>query len=137
MRIGELASRTGESVKTLRYWSERGLLETARGDNGYRLYAEASLSRVSFIRSAQRLGFTLGELAGILVVRARGERPCADALEKLQCHLDEVERRIETLEDLRDALTQRLAWARAHPDARCEDDCVYLAPPGPSAAAHP
>ena len=63
MRIGELASRTGESVKTLRYWSERGLLETARGDNGYRLYAEASLSRVSFIRSAQRLGFTVIEFS--------------------------------------------------------------------------
>ncbi|HKI59379.1 MAG TPA: heavy metal-responsive transcriptional regulator [Trueperaceae bacterium] len=137
MRIGELAARAGESVKTLRYWSELGLLETVRGDNGYRLYSEASASRVGFIRSAQRLGFTLGELASILAVRARGQRPCADALDKLQIHLDEVERRIAELEDLRGALTQRLAWARAHPDARCEDDCVYLAPPGPSPAAHP
>ncbi len=60
LSIGSLAGRTGETIKTLRYWTDLGLLEAERGENGYRYYAEDMAERSTFIRSAQALGFTLG-----------------------------------------------------------------------------
>lgn len=84
LSIGGLAERTGETVKTLRYWTNMGLLEAERGENGYRYYQQDAPERSSFIRSAQARGFSLSEIQEILSLRSSGARPCEEVRERLE-----------------------------------------------------
>ncbi len=134
MRIGELAATAGESVKTLRYWTDLGLLEAERGDNGYRYYRPEMARRVTFIRSSQRLGFRLEEIRDVLTLRDQGLSPCDEVRDELRAHLDLVQSRIAELQALERELADRLAWAERNPDPDCGDDgCVYLTPEAASA----
>lgn len=127
LSIGGLAERTGETIKALRYWTNSGLLEAERGDNGYRYYCEDMAERCTFIRSAQALGFTLSEVLDILALRASGVQPCDDVRERLMAHLATVRARIAELGALENDLEARLSWAEAHPEPECHvDGCVYL-----------
>jgi DNA-binding transcriptional MerR regulator len=68
---GEAARRAQVNVQTLRYYERRGLLERpARSASNHRLYTAEAVSRVRFIKRAQRLGFALDEIRELLVLRA-------------------------------------------------------------------
>ena len=102
MRIGELAARLGVNPKTIRYYEARGLLpDPARLPSGYRDYGPEDESRLGFIRTAQRLGLSLGEIGEILAFKERGERPCHYVLTVLDAQLSDVDRRIGELVRLR------------------------------------
>lgn len=133
VKIGQLALDSGESVKTLRYWTDHGLLQARRGANGYRYYGDEAATRVQFIRGVQALGFTLKEIQDVLDARDRENRPCQEVRERLAEHLRTVRARLEQLQRLEEELASRLAWAEAHPDPACErEGCVYLVdPPAP------
>lgn len=136
LRIGQLAGITGETVKTIRYWTDSGLLAADRGENEYRYYRESMTERVSFIRSAQSLGFTIQEIAAILALRDRGAPPCADVQECLRAHLAAVRARIADLQSLEAELDGHLRWAEAHPRPQCETEgCVYVTVGDPPTAA--
>lgn len=127
LSIGGLSERTGESVKTLRYWTDLGLLEAERGENGYRYYREDAVQRSAFIRSAQAFGFSLNEIHEILALRTSGVQPCEDVRGRLKSHLAAVRVRIAELKALEGDLEARLAWAEAHPEPNCQQPgCVYL-----------
>ncbi|MEX2535606.1 MAG: MerR family transcriptional regulator [Trueperaceae bacterium] len=126
MRIGELASTTGESVRTLRYWQDEGLLEADRTASGYRVFQPAMIDRVVFLRGAQALGLTLREIRGILSLRREGLQPCEHVRERLREHLSSVRERLQQLQALEEELEGRLAWANAHTEPNCHDGCVYL-----------
>ena len=65
--IGELARRTGLAVRTLRFYSDRGLVEPAgRSDAGYRLYDEEAVARVALVRTLRDLGVGLETIARVL-----------------------------------------------------------------------
>lgn len=65
--IGELAARTGLPVRTLRYYSDRGLLPpAARSEAGYRLYDEDAVARVALVRTLRELGVGLKNIARVL-----------------------------------------------------------------------
>ncbi len=67
LTIGELARRAGVTTKTIRHYEEIGLFAAAlRGGNNYRYYTAAQLNQLRFIRRAQRLGLTLGEIAELM-----------------------------------------------------------------------
>ena len=129
--IGELARATGETVKTLRYWTNQGLLKAERGENGYRFYVPEAVTRAAFIRATQALGFTLEEIRGILALREEGVQPCEQVREELATHLTVVRARIRELQALEDELTARLTWAERHPEPECPEGCVYLVPASP------
>jgi DNA-binding transcriptional MerR regulator len=131
-QIGELARATGETVKTLRYWTNQGLLNAERGENDYRFYPPEAVTRAAFIRATQALGFTLEEIRGILALRDAGVQPCEQVREELRTHLTAVRSRIRELQVLEDELTARLTWAEAHPDPECAEGCIYLVPAAPS-----
>lgn len=77
LRIGELATRTGFTAKTLRYYEEIDLLRpTARSDSGYRLHDGAALDRLRFIRRSRSLGLRLNEVRSILEISDEGRVPC-------------------------------------------------------------
>lgn len=130
LSIGDLASRSGEPVKTVRFWSDHGLLPHERLENGYRNYPSEALGRVAFIRSAQALGFTLEEIKAILAIREDGRKPCREVRDNLTAHLAVVRVRLEVLRGLEADLASRLAWAEANPDPDCDEavGCAYLAP---------
>ena len=69
MHIGELAEKTGLSLRTIRHYDEVGLLKpTGRTDGGFRLYTQGDLSRLMLIRRMKPLGFSLEQMTDLLRV---------------------------------------------------------------------
>ena len=76
MHIGELAERTGLSLRTIRHYDDVGLLPaTARTEGGFRVYSEADAARLMLIKQMKPLGFSLEEMAEILGLLDRGGPP--------------------------------------------------------------
>lgn len=112
MRIGQLADRFDLNPKTIRYYESIDLLpEPARTPSGYREYGEADAERLSFIRTAQRLGLSLDDIREILGFHERDERPCGHVLGLLRRHAAELDQRIAEMQRLRDELTGLVARA--------------------------
>lgn len=118
LRTGEVAKAAGVNAQTLRYYERRGLLaEPGRTVGGHRVYDEQAVTVLRVIKAAQRLGFTLDEVADLLETarhrhgnRRRSKSLQARALVKLA----EVEQRLADLEVVRDTLRVAL-------DAGCDD----------------
>jgi DNA-binding transcriptional MerR regulator len=107
MRIGELADQAGISTKAIRYYEQIGILTPpARTTSGYRAYDDTALGRLGFVRAAQALGLTLGEIRQIVAFRDRGTAPCARVTELLQRHAADLDARIRELQQLRGELRQ-------------------------------
>ena len=105
MRIGELATQADISTKAIRYYEQIGILTPpARTPSGYRAYDEAALGRLSFVRAAQAVGLTLGEIRQVIAFRENGQAPCAHVSELLQRHAADLDRRIQELQQLRGEL---------------------------------
>ena len=103
MTIGALAGRVGVSVETIRYYHRRGLLPLSQRAAGrVRRYGEGSLQRLLFIKRAQRLGFTLDEIAALLVLNDK--TGCDQARSVAERRLEEIEARMRDLSAIRDTL---------------------------------
>jgi MerR family copper efflux transcriptional regulator len=113
VRIGELAERAGISAKAIRYYEQIGVLAPpARTPSGYRDYDHATLGRLGFVRAAQAVGLTLGEIRQVVAFRDRGQTPCEHVAALLQRRAAEVDARIAELQQLRgelDRLARRAA----------------------------
>jgi len=109
MKIGEVARRSGVSIETLRFYEKSGLLDRpGRTYSGYRVYGRDVLERISFIKQAQVLGFTLDEIARIIKHKQKGESPCEEVREIVQTRLKELEERIKQMNRYRKELTATL-----------------------------
>src|SRR3954452_19856022 len=113
MRIGEVASRAGVNVETLRYYERRGLLpEPPRGPAGHRSYDEDTVRFVRAIKEAQGLGFTLAEIEEYLRAARRSGRTAPEALRvRLAAKIDEVDARIAGLRRVREDLARVVGCA--------------------------
>ncbi|MEA1677319.1 MerR family transcriptional regulator [Nitrospirillum sp. BR 11163] len=101
MRIGELAERSGLSPSRLRFYESAGLIGPAeRRANGYRAFPAETLTRLELITGAQRAGFTLEEIRGLLPGRdnnAIGHGPqIAEALRRKVGEIEALQQRLET-----------------------------------------
>ncbi|AQZ54274.1 MerR family transcriptional regulator [Martelella mediterranea] len=103
--IGDLAKATDTKVVTIRYYERVGLLpKPERTAGNYRSYSAAHLGRLSFIRRARDLGFTIEQVRDLLSLSDQRDRSC-DAVDAIACaHLAEVERKIADLQALRHEL---------------------------------
>lgn len=102
MKVGELAERAGVGAQTLHYYERLGLLpKPDRSASNYRLYPADALRRVQFIKKAQSLGFTLEEIKEILGLREQGRAPCRCVADVGKKHLQELDARIEALQEFR------------------------------------
>lgn len=105
MKIGELATRTGCRVVTIRYYEREGLLPTpARSAANYRLYGERHVERLAFIRHCRALDMTLDEIRALLDCHDHPRRPCREADALIDAHLDHVAARIAQLQALERSL---------------------------------
>ena len=108
MRIGELALASAVSRDTLRFYEQRGLIAAQRSANGYRDYPEEMLQLVLYIKTVQRLGFTLGEIGSSVAALWHAKDPENAVTQLLQDKLALIEIRIAELGELRLELQQRL-----------------------------
>jgi DNA-binding transcriptional MerR regulator len=107
MEIRELASRTGTTSKTIRYYESISLLPKAkRKANGYRDYEESDVDRLKFVLGARRLDFSLDDIREILDMRDRREAPCRTVLNLMAKKEDEITHRIAELQVLKNELGQ-------------------------------
>ncbi|MBS3651972.1 helix-turn-helix domain-containing protein [Pseudaminobacter sp. 19-2017] len=112
--IGEAARASGVKVPTIRYYEQIGLLPApVRRDNNRRLYTAAYLKRLAFIRHARELGFEIDAIRTLLELQDHPQQSCAAADATARVHLAEVERRIGSLQALRDEL-QRMIDGCSH-----------------------
>ncbi|NMG74862.1 MerR family transcriptional regulator [Aromatoleum diolicum] len=101
--IGTLARSAGVGVETVRYYQRRGLLPPPTGRKGaFRVYGDAELARLRFIRRAQTLGFSLDEISDLLALDEESDRESARAFANAK--IADVESRIRQLEEMRNAL---------------------------------
>lgn len=120
LSIGTLARRTGTKVQTVRYYEQIGLLpEPGRTEGGQRRYGDDDLDRLSFIRHARQLGFTLDAIRELLDLSDNPGRSCADVDRIAQRQLKEVDVRIARLEALRKELQRMLGECSRDTVADC------------------
>lgn len=123
LRTSELATAAGVNAQTLRYYERRGLLARPdRSPGGHRLYPEQAVTVLRVIKAAQRLGFTLDEVAGLLAT-PRLSRRRAGLGARAAVKLAEVEAKLAELSAVRDTLRAALAEG-------CDDLLVCGETPG-------
>lgn len=103
MTIGRLAKQAGVNIDTIRFYERRGLMPPpARRSSGYREYDAAEVGRLNFIRRAKRLGFSLDEIAELLILSSGTDM--AAIREAATAKLLEVEKRIKEMQRIRHGL---------------------------------
>ncbi len=118
MRIGEVGDQVGVDPKTIRYYESIGLLPApSRTAAGYRDYAPEDIDRLAFARRATQLNLQLDEIAEILALRDRGQRPCDYVLDVAHTCVRELGERIADMQRARDELTSLLQRAPTPPAA--------------------
>ena len=117
LRSGELADAAGVNLQTLRYYERRGLLaKPTRSPGGHRLYPTEALTTLRVIKTAQRLGFTLDEVAELvdLGTHRHGSRRATSLQRRAAAKLRQIEAKIADLQAIAASL-------RAAIDAGCDD----------------
>jgi len=110
LRIGEVARRTGLSVKTIRYYCDEGLLHPKdRSTGGYRLFDEENLAELTIIRALRAMDVSIAELARILEVRRKGVCNCSLLKGSISEKMVSIDRRIAELAAMKDELARLLS----------------------------
>ncbi len=128
LRVGQVAAAAGVNIETLRYYERRGLLaEPVRTLGGHRLYPPDIVALIGVIKAAQRLGFTLDEVADLLAAGRRAH-PGAGLRQRAIGKIAEIDARIADLTVMRAALT-RVVEARCDSltECTCQDSPIPYA----------
>lgn len=121
IKIGELAKRTETTVETIRYYEKEALLpEPSRSEGNYRLYGDAHIERLRFIRHCRSLDMALDEVRLLLRYRDTPDEDCGNVNALLDEHIAAVEARIKELKHLkRHLVTLRKKCASAAAAESC------------------
>jgi DNA-binding transcriptional MerR regulator len=115
LRAGQVAKAVGVNIETLRYYERRGIIaKPDRSVGGHRLYGEDTVTILRVIKAAQRLGFTLDEVAELLEAGRHHHGAPAGLQSRTEAKLAEINEKIADLEVIRDSLI-------AARDAGCDD----------------
>jgi MerR family transcriptional regulator, copper efflux regulator len=124
VKIGDLASRAGVGVETIRYYERRGLLpEPERTRAGYREYAEQDVLRMRFILRCKDLGFSLAEIRDLLELRLAPGSGADDVRRRASAKVAAVEEKIADLQRIRAALRHLIGSCSAHGRP---DECTLM-----------
>jgi MerR family copper efflux transcriptional regulator len=100
--IGEVAAQVGVSRKALRLYEKAGiLLPPRRTASGYRVYGQETLALLVFVTQARRLGFRLDEIKQIVTLKRSGRTPCAHVSDLVHVKLENIERTLTDLAEVR------------------------------------
>ena len=120
LTIGQLAKATRTKVETVRFYERIGLIGApARSEGNYRLYDRDALSRLSFVRRARDLGFSLDQVRALLGLSDDRSRSCCEIDALAVAHLAEVDRKIADLTALRRELSSLITQCQQNTVADC------------------
>ena len=122
MNVGTAARRSGLPAKTIRYYEDIGLIRPARTQNGYRDYTGDDIHRLTFLRRARGLGFSIENCRQLMALYRDKSRASHDVRELAKNHVAAIEEKVRELESMR-ATLQKLIHA-CHGDER--PDCPIL-----------
>ena len=123
MNIGEAAAASGVSAKMIRYYESIGLISAAaRAESGYRVYSDADVHTLRFIRRARDLGFSVEQMTELLALWQDRGRASAEVKRIALDHVGELERKMQELQGMADTL--RHLARHCHGDDR--PDCPIL-----------
>ncbi|MFM9278206.1 MerR family transcriptional regulator [Paenibacillus jiagnxiensis] len=109
MKIGELARKTGVSIRSLRYYERQKLIAPMRSDNSYREYSPLAVEQVKTIRLYMNLGFTTEQIAGFLhCVLQNKEAFCHDIVPVYESKITELDEQIQLLTMIKSNLEERV-----------------------------
>jgi MerR family copper efflux transcriptional regulator len=121
--IGEASRLSGVSAKMLRHYESLGLLpRVGRSEGGYRLYAQAEVHTLRFIKRARELGFSMHEIAELAGLWQNRRRASASVKRIAQKHAAELAQRIEAMLSMQRTLNHLIHCC--HGDER--PDCPIL-----------
>lgn len=104
---GELAEQGGVNPETIRYYERNDLIPApARSQSNYRLYDAGAVERIRFIKRAQRVGFTLEQIRGLLAIRFSPRATCGDVREVVDEKINQVDAQINQLLAMRETLVE-------------------------------
>lgn len=107
--IGVAAKRSGVGIEAIRYYEREGVVPAAaRASNGRRVYDDASIARLRFVRRCRDLGFSIEQVKALLSLSLSEANNCGDASRIGKRHLDEVRGKIADLQMLETALVELL-----------------------------
>jgi DNA-binding transcriptional MerR regulator len=122
LKIGELATRTGVTAKTIRFYEAAGVVPPpVRSANGYRRYRRDAVDLLRFVKQARGLDLTLAEIKELVAIRRRGEAPCSHVYQLLNERAEELARKLKDVTALRRALRRS---ARLAAPQRLQDNVV-------------
>lgn len=123
MNIGKLSEATGVTAKMIRHYEEIGLIPKAmRTQAGYRVYDQASVQYLSFIKKSRNLGFSTEEIRQLLSLWRNKKRSSREVKQLVEKHLKELDQKIAELQSVAGAL--RSLSSCCHGDQR--QDCPIL-----------
>lgn len=113
--VGELARETGINPWTIRFYEKEGLIQEApRSHTRYRLYPPETADLVRFIKTAQGLGLSLGEIRKVIEAKRVKGKPCDHVVELLETKITDLHRKMEEMGKLQKAIRGLLTnWKRA------------------------
>lgn len=107
LTIGSLARAAGVNVETIRFYERKGLLaRPPKPEDGYRRYSAEAVKQVRFIKGAQRLGFSLKEIAVLLSLGREGAVSCAEMQDLANRKIAEIDQKIMALEVMKATLEE-------------------------------
>ncbi|GGB43580.1 Cd(II)/Pb(II)-responsive transcriptional regulator [Sphingomonas metalli] len=136
MKIGEIASRIGLKIETIRFYETEGLIAPpARTSGNYRIYNRAHLDRLSFIKRSRDLGFTLDQVRDLLRLADNRGSSCTEVDVIAGHHVAEIDRKLADLTALRTELVRSLECCERATIAECRI-IEALSPRSRASAAH-
>jgi len=117
--IGELSRRTGCNIETIRYYERIGLLPKPSRHGRYRIYKPGDAGRLTFVRRARKLGFTLQDVRALLGLASGGQSACAEVRTLAAGHLADVQGKVADLRAMEAALGAALKQCDAGETLGC------------------
>jgi MerR family transcriptional regulator, copper efflux regulator len=125
--IGAVAKASGVPIKTIRYYEELGLLKSSgRTEGGFRLFDSDIVTRLNFIKRAQRLGLSLLEIKEFLDIHDQGNLPCEHVKVRLSQKVSEIEEQIQQLQILKYQLQGLLTGEEPLSEVSAETICPII-----------
>ncbi len=115
LQIGQVSKQSGMSIDTIRYYEKEGLLKKpSRSAGGFRLYPKEAVDQLVFIRKAQGMGLTLGEIKKITCCGDKGLGPCCDlTVDLFTKKINEFEAKISEIQGMKKKLKTVLGgWVK-------------------------
>jgi DNA-binding transcriptional MerR regulator len=127
LKIGALAAQTGTNAPTIRYYEEIGLLQRAhRRPGGQRVYGDADIKRLTFIRRCREFGFSIDQVRALISLVQDPRSSCMHARDLAQEHLAAVRAKLRELKALEGSIAAFIERCNASCAGGPGPDCVVL-----------